>query len=393
MDYNEEELKNNLNANCGRKYQQCSLTVMDTIADPDITFDTDGVCNYVNEYKHVAEKFIYNGDTGLRKLEEQIVKIKHEGKSNSYDCIVGVSGGIDSTYVAYLTKKYGLKPLVVHFDNGWNSELAVKNIENIISKLEFDLYTYVVNWNEFRDLQRAYFKASVIDIEAITDHAILATVHKIARQKKIKYIISGSNFATEGILPSCWVHDKSDWLNIKSIHQKFGTIPLKTYPRLTFQKIMYYQFTKTLSSFNILNYIDYNKVAAQKIITKELGWRDYGGKHHESIFTRFYQSYVLPVKFHVDKRKAHLSTLICSGQLTKQEAMAELQQPICDPQLLNDDKAFVLKKLGFTEDEFNKIMYEPQVPHKLYPNYAEKYWKYYYKVLKKYKSIKSKKLL
>ena len=346
-----------------RPYQQCSISVMDTIADPDIVFDEKGICNYYYDYKKAAQEHVTEGEAGWKKLEEIAAQIKESGKNQPYDCIMGLSGGVDSTYVAHLAKKLGLRPLAVHFDNGWNSELSVMNIENIVSKLGFDLFTYVINWDEFRDLQLSYLKASVVDIEAITDHAIFATLYRLAGEKNIKHILSGTNVQTENTLPKSWIFSKSDHINIQSIHKAFGTIPLKTFPFMDAKVKRYYQQVKGVRSVSVLNYVDYNKQAVKELIQKELGWRDYGGKHYESIWTRFYQGYILPVKFNIDKRKAHLSDLIFGGQITKEEALAELEKPIYDAAQQKTDFEFVLKKLGLSEAEFDAIMKTPRRSH------------------------------
>jgi N-acetyl sugar amidotransferase len=344
-------------------YQQCSISVMDTIADPDIRFDEKGICHYYYAYKKAEEQFIIKGEEGRRRLEEIASVIKKAGEGKPYDCIMGLSGGVDSTYVAWLAKELGLRPLAVHFDNGWNSELAVQNIEQIVSKLGLDLFTYVINWNEFRDLQIAYLKASVVDIEAITDHAIFAALYRLAGEKNIQYILSGTNVHMEQTLPKSWIHPKTDHINIKAIHKAFGTVPLKTFPFMDAKVKRYYQQVKKVTSVSVLNYVDYNKKEVKELITRELGWRDYGGKHYESIWTRFYQGYILPHKFKIDKRKAHLSDLIFAGQITKEQALEELKQPAYDPELFKVDYEFVLKKLGLTEQAFQQIMQTPPRSH------------------------------
>lgn len=346
-----------------REYRQCAISVMDTIADPDITFDEKGICNYYYTYKAAEKTAVFKNEEGRKKLEELAETIKKAGQGQTYDCIMGLSGGVDSTYIASLAKQLGLRPLAVHFDNGWNSELAVQNIENIVTKLGIDLFTYVINWEEFRDLQIAYLKASVVDIEAITDHAIFATLYRIAGEKKIKYILSGTNVHTEQTLPKSWIHPKSDHINIKSIHKKYGTVPLKTFPFMDAKVKRYYQQMMGVQSVSILNYIEYNKKKVKESIQQQLGWRDYGGKHYESIWTRFYQGYILPTKFHIDKRKAHLSDLIFGGQITKEEALEELKTPIYDPAQAKIDFEFVLKKLGFTRAEFDALMNIPPRSH------------------------------
>ncbi len=347
--------------------QECTRCLFTSADDPTITFDHNGLCSICQYYDRYVSKRLYfkTNPGGLTKIIEQI---KADGKNKPYDCIIGLSGGADSTYVALLCKRYGLRPIAVHLDNGWNSALSVINIQNTLDILGLDLHTYVINWKEFRDLQKAYFHASVVDIEALTDQAIYAVLLEIAKKYQIKYVLSGENAETEGVLPPSWVHIKLDSINIRAIHKRFGTMKLKTYPILSFWKMLYYERTKFLQYIRILNYAPYDKVKVKAEITKELKWQDYGGKHYESVFTRFYQAYILPKKFGIDKRKSHLSTLICSGQLTKAEAKAELAKPICDPYLLEQDKEFVLKKLNFTAEEFDRLMAEPRKEHTEYPS-------------------------
>jgi N-acetyl sugar amidotransferase len=344
-------------------YHQCTLTVMDNIADSDIRFDEKGICNYYYDYKEAEKNGVFKGEDGLTRLDKLMEKIKEDGRGKPYDCLIGLSGGVDSTYVAWLIKSKGLRPLAVHLDNGWNSELAVNNIENIINKLNIDLYTLVVNWQEFKDIQLSYLKASVVDIEVVSDHAIFATMYKLAKEKGIGYIISGTNIVTEHIMPPSWLYKKMDFANLKDIHSKYGTVKLKTYPTFDFKKYVYYSSVLKLTPISILNYVPYNKKEIKEFIARELNWRDYGGKHYESIFTKFYQAYILPEKFKIDKRKAHLSTLICSGQITKAEALAELEKPLYDPQELKADKEYVLKKLGLSETQFDEIMKLPPRRH------------------------------
>ncbi len=364
--FDEEKLKKDPVMNGNRPYQQCALGVVDTIADPNISFDEKGISNYYYEYLAKEKEMVFRGEEGKMKLQELVEKIKKAGEGKKYDCITGVSGGVDSTYLALMAKKLGLRPLIVHFDNGWNSELAVKNIENIISRLGFDLYTLVVDWNEFRDLQMAYLKASVVDIEALTDHAIVGTLYRLAAEYDIKYILSGYNIVTEGVLPSYWVWSKTDHINIKDIHNKFGKVKLKTYPFFSSKQKRYDIQVKKIEVITLLNYMPYIKSRVKETIINELGWRDYGGKHYESIFTRFYQGYILPVKFGIDKRKAHLSNLVFSGQINRDTALEELQKPIYDPATLKNDYEFVLKKLKITESEFEKLMLAPRKEHNEY---------------------------
>lgn len=345
-------------------YRQCSVSVLDTIDDPQMRFDELGRSHYYHDFLRACNERVLTGVEGKRRLDELATQIRSEGKGKPYDSILGLSGGVDSTYVAYLAKQLGLRPLAVHFDNGWNSELSVKNIENIVSKLDLDLFTYVINWEEFKDLQLSYLKASVVDIEVTTDHAIFATLYRLAGKHGIKHILSGTNVVTEHVLPPHWIHAKTDHVNIRAIHRVFGRVPLRTYPFMNIKVKKYYQLVKGVKSHSILDWADYNKAMVKKLITKELGWRDYGGKHYESIFTRFYQGYILPRKFNIDKRKAHLSNLIFAGQLTKPAAIEELKQPAYDAEQLKADYDFVLKKLGLSIEDFEEIMRRPVRAHR-----------------------------
>ena len=358
-------------------YQRCSLSVLDNIADPAIRFDGAGISNYYHAYKKAEAVVPFLAPDAEQQLDQVVSKIKKAAGKDRFDSIMGVSGGVDSTYMAYQAKKLGLNPLVVHFDNGWNSELAVKNIENIVSKLGFELFTLVVDWNEFKDIQLAYLKASVVDIEAITDHAIIATLYKLAAEHGIRYILSGTNIVTEFVLPSYWIWNKYDSKNIKAIHQQYGSVPLKTYPFLSMQQRHYYQRVKKIETVAILNYMPYRKTEVKDTIIRELGWRDYGGKHYESIFTRFYQGHILPQKFHIDKRKAHLSNLVFSGQMSREEALQELHTAPYAGEQFRTDFDFVLKKFNLTEAEWNSIMAQPRREHAAFDHDKRTVWEQY----------------
>jgi N-acetyl sugar amidotransferase len=348
--------------------QTCSRCILSSTDDPLLTFNEDGLCSICTLYDDRKEHVMQFKRQGAKGLDKLIAKIKADGIRAEYDCIIGLSGGTDSTYVAWLAKQHGLRPLAVHLDNGWNSELAVINIQRILDALQIDLYTYVIDWEEFRDMQRAYIKASVIDIEALTDHAISAILYQAARKFKVRYILTGETFETEGILPPSWVHIKLDHTNVKAIHSQFGNLPMRTFPLMNYFTYLYLTRLNSVTFVPILNYISYRKKDIKKTITQELGWKDYGGKHHESIFTRFYQTYILPVKFGVDKRKSHYSTLICAGQMTREEALEEMDTPIGDPIKIREDKVYVMKKLGFSEEEFDYFMGRPAKPHTNYPS-------------------------
>lgn len=348
-------------------YQVCTRTVMDT-TDVEISFDEDGVSNHFYEYHQKANKILLQPVEREKEFNNLIGKIKGSGKGKTYDCLIGLSGGVDSSYIAYLAGELKLNALIVHFDNGWNSELAVSNIKKIVSKYNFDLHTLVVDWEEFKDIQLSFFKASVPNIEVVTDHAIIATLYKVAKEYNIEYLISGSNIVTEGILPSSWGYDASDFKHIKEIHKLFGKTKIKTFPKLTLFNYFYYMLIKRVKKVNILNYLNYSKESAIKTLESELGWKYYGGKHYESIFTQFFQAYVLPTKFGFDKRKAHLSSLICSGQISRDEAIQELKSPLYSESQLVEHMDYMLKKWEISAEEFERIMALTPKKHEDYPN-------------------------
>ena len=354
-------------------YTICTRCVYDSNIE-EITFNEKGLCSYCCKYDRLAAKHINIPREEKRaQLNTIVSKIKRLGRNRKYDCILGLSGGVDSSYLAWLAKDLGLRPLVVHFDNGWNSELAVKNIENIVVKLNYDLDTYVFNWEEFKDLQRAYFKAGVVDIEVPTDYLIFAILNKIAAKKGIKYILSGYNYATEYGMPKGWnIANKFDNQNLKDIHRRFGKLTFKDFPTFGRYQIFYYENVLGIETAPLLNYIDYVKKDVKAFISKELAWKDYGGKHYESIFTRFYQGYVLPKKFGIDKRRAHWSALICSGQATKQEALEDLKNEPYPVEVQNEDIVYVTKKLDFTLQEFEDIINAKPIPHEYYKMESEK---------------------
>jgi len=350
-----------------QKNRICTQCVMDG-SDPLISFDDEGVCNHCRDYEEKIDRIPSNPDERKKILNQIVDEIRDKGKNSEYDCIVGVSGGVDSTYVAYLVKKLGLRPLAIHMDNGWNSELSVSNIEKCLSKYEIDLLTRVLDWEEFRNLQKAFLRASVPDGEIPTDHAILAVLYQEAIKHKVSFIITGHNLVTEGILPKSWSAGHRDWRYIKAINKRFGEAKLNNFPHFSYLDLFYYFVIRRLRVVNILDYVDYNKTQIMNILQDEMDWRPYPAKHYESIYTRFFQRYVLPEKFGYDKRKAHLSTLINSGQMSRAEALEALAAPPLSGQMLEDDMDFVLKKLGFSEEEFQDIMALPKRSYKDYPN-------------------------
>lgn len=330
----------------------CSRCIIDDTV-PGITFDEFGVCPYCKIHDAIEKKYALseNSNTTLTQLAAKIAK---SGKGRKYDCIVGVSGGRDSTYTLLNTVKLGLRPLVVHFDNGWNSDIAVQNIKNACKKLGVDLYTHVADWEEFKDLQRAFLKASVSDAEVPTDWIIFSVLFKIAAKENIKYIIHGHSFRTEGTTPLTWTY--MDGRYVKYIHRKFGSGKAKSFPIMGLTTYLYYTLIRRIRQERILYYIPYDEKKVMDLITSELNWKDYGGKHHESKYTAFFQAYILTRKFNIDKRKLHYSALIRSGQLTREQALAKVQ---LDPYNGGEELLeYCLKKLDFTKDEFEKLMNE-----------------------------------
>jgi len=350
------------------EYKVCTQCVMDT-TDPEISFDEKGICNHCQTYEVRKDSKQIKPERREEMLKKLVQDIKNKGDGNEYDCIIGVSGGVDSTYVAYLTKSLGLRPLAIHFDNGWNSELGVSNIEKTLKFLGIDLYTYVIDWEMFRELQIAFLKASTPDGEIPTDHAINGLLWKEASNRNIKYIINGMNFATEAAAVTSWAYGHSDWKYIKSINKLFGkNKKLINYPHFSFFDLFNYTVIKGIRVVSILNYIDFNKTEAMRLLQDKLNWIYYGGKHYESVYTRFYQAYYLPEKFNIDKRKCHLSDLINAKQITRDEALIDLKHKDYKDEMYRDDLAFVLKKLDFTQEEFDAIRKLPVKSYKDYPN-------------------------
>jgi len=371
-----------------RPYQICTRCVMDT-TDPDIQFDENGVCNHCHQYDELVRQRVLTGAEGERKLQQIVAQIKRAGTDKPYDCVIGVSGGVDSTFVAYKVKQFGLRPLAVHLDNGWDSELAVKNVENVCRKLNIDLHTIVLDWEEFKDLQLAFLKASTPDSEIPSDHAIVASMRHTAARIGVKYVVTGCNIRTETHLPTAWSQGHSDWRYIYCIHKQFGTVELKTFPHQDYWTFRRYK--RTQQFVNILDYLDYVKKDAMPVLERELGWRYYGGKHYESIYTRWYQGFWLPQKFGYDKRRTHMSSLICSGEMTRTEALAALEQPSYSPALQEEDTAYVIKKFGMTEAEFERIMKLSKKSYWDYPSYGQVYKTAAYKGLRNlYRAVKKR---
>ncbi len=351
------------------EYRRCVRCVMDN-CEPGISFNAAGECNYCTEGLGKLKRGLLPLEERNRALESLVQKVKEDGKGKPYDCVIGLSGGADSTTVAYVVSKVGLRPYAVHLDNGWNSPEAKHNIMMSAEKLGIEVHTYVVDPEEFTDLQRAYLRSSVGNLEAPTDHAISALLFKTAVVQGIKFILTGSNLVTESILSRGWGHFNQDLRNLKAIHHRFGTVPLKTLPMAGLIERTAYIYFYRIKWIPFLNYIDYDKAQYKKILAAELDWRDYGGKHYESTWTKFFQAYILPTKFGVDKRKSHLSSMICSGKLDRESALAELAKPLYEPDEFERDLGIVLDKLKLSKGEFEDIMAQTPKRHTDYPSNA-----------------------
>lgn len=351
---------------------------MDT-SDPDIYFDEQGNCNNCNTFLEEVKIIMPKGKKRENKFQELLKEIKSKGKNNKYDCLIGMSGGVDSTYLAHLLKQNNLRPLAMHMDNGWNSKIAVKNIMNICTKLEIDYVSKVLDWEEFKNIQLAFLKSSIVEVEMPTDHAIAGSLHQVASKYNIKYIIGGGNYSTEGILPQKWFYDPKDLVLIKSLYKKFFNRKIVNLPLFDFKREIYYKFLRNIKIVYPLNLVDYNKVEVLKLLKKDYSYEEYGGKHHESIYTKFVQSYLQPTKFNLDYRKATYSSMICSQQLTREQALKDLVKSPYDAETIEKDKNYISKKLGITHEELNIIISSDAKSYKNYPN-NEKFLTFLYKI-------------
>jgi N-acetyl sugar amidotransferase len=356
---------------------------MDTSVS-DISFDKSGICNYCSEFLDRFGHILFKDpDQRLQELDAFVAQIKKAGKGKQYDCVVGVSGGVDSSWALVKAVELGLRPLAVHMDNGWNSELAQSNIASLVRRLGVDLHTHVINWEEYRNLMQAFFDSDVIDIELLYDNAMLAVNYRQAANYGIKFILAGTNRATEGMnMPKEWVWFKFDKRNIKSIGKKNGHIPLVTFPSIGTFGFIYYEFIRKNRWISFLDYFEYNKFEAIETLKREFDYKPYPFKHYESIFTRFYQGYILPNKFKVDKRRVHFGTLVASGQLTREQALSDIERiPYPSERFLEDDRIYFVKKMGWTLHQLQEYINRPPKPHENYP--SERFlWEWF---LKKYK--------
>jgi N-acetyl sugar amidotransferase len=351
-----------------RAYQQCTFCVMDTTAK-EITFNEHGFCNFCTEFLVRSNHIIHeNPIIKEARLQEIVDKVKSSGSGKPYDCIVGVSGGVDSSWTLVQVKRLGLRPLAVHMDNGWNSELAQNNIANLVRSLGVDLHTHVIDWDEYRELMQAFFDADVIDVELLYDNAMLAVNYQQANKYGLKYILAGTNQATEGMnMPLEWNWFKYDKRNIVELARRHGIRGLETFPAIGTLGIIWNQYIKRILWISFLDYLPYNKFDALNYLEKHYGYKRYPYKHYESVFTRFYQGYILPEKFGVDKRKLHLGTLVASGQMTREDAITGLKGiPYPSAAELEMDIAYFLKKMKWTQNQLEQYIARTEIPHSVY---------------------------
>ena len=339
------------------QYKICANCVMDT-SDSNIVFDDRGWCDYCNNFHANILPHWHPDERGHQELLAAVNQIKHDGKGKDHDCLIGLSGGADSSNVALLAKRYGLRPLLLHVDAGWNSQQAVNNIEKIVDGLGFDLHTEVINWPEMKDLQLAFFKAQVPHIDTPQDHAFFASLYNFAAKNNFKYILTGANYSTECVRePLEWHYHASDLRQLKDIHRRFGKVKLKTFPLcdiFTFK--IYFRFIKGIQVLKPLNCVPYIKEDAIKELAEKFGWQKYAHKHYDSRFTRFYEGYWLPTKFGFDKRRAHFSSLILTGQLTREVALEKIAIKAYDDETVEQDFEYIATKLGLTVAELKEIM-------------------------------------
>lgn len=349
--------------------QVCNRCIMDSTV-PNVRFDASGVCNYCTEYLATSRHVLNDApEVKEARLQALISRVKSIGRRKRYDCVVGVSGGVDSSWVLVRTVELGLRPLAVHMDNGWNSELAQHNIASLVQTLGVDLYTHVIDWDEYRNLMQAFFDADVIDVELLYDNAALAVNYAQAAKYGLKYILSGNNSATEGMrMPEGWNWLKFDKKNIKAIARRFTKTKIRTFPAIGTADFFRYRFIDGIRWTPFLDLMPYKKESVLAELQSRFGYKPYPYKHYESIFTRFYQGYILPTKFNVDKRKLHLGTLVASGQMSRAQALADLERlPYPSEAQLQEDRQYFLKKMGWAESELDDYLRRTAVPHDAYP--------------------------
>ncbi len=356
-------------------YRICVNCVMDT-SDPDIVFDAEGVCDHCRTFYTQVQPNWHTGGRGRRELMQVVEQIKREGKGKDFDCIIGMSGGIDSSYLTYIAKEeFGLRPLVFHVDAGWNSQEAVNNIERLVDGLGLDLYTTVIDWEEMRDLQLAFFKSGVSHIDTPQDHAFFATMYQFAEKHQVRFVLTGANYSTECIRnPVEWMYYQSDSVQVADIHKKHGTRPLKTFPLTSILKHkVWLPYVRRIKVIRPLNFVPYIKADSMKLLVEKFGWQPYPQKHFESRFTKFYEGYWLPTRFGYDVRRVQFSSLIVTNQMSRDEALAKLQQPPFDEATAQREMEYVANKLRITAAELNSYLAAPKRTYRDYRSQKDIY--------------------
>lgn len=347
------------------EYRICTRCVIDS-SDPGVTFDAEGRCSSCTRYEDVKAISGYRPGESEKELERTVAIMKEKSKNLPYDCILGISGGVDSAYMAYLAHKLGLRVLAVHVDSGWNTPVAEENIRRMCQRLGMKLHTYTVDWPAMKELTRAYMLSGVANIDVPQDHLFCSAIFEMAKKYKVKYILNGSNIATEGAAaPFSLQHTYRDGWHLRSIYKKHGRgLSIRKYPMLSLWRSWF--GLPGVTKINLLNYIPYSKTEAMETLSREFGWEYYGGKHFESIFTRYFQAVYLPRKFGYDKRRSHLSCLIMNGEMTREEALSELARPACSPEQIAEDEAHILQKLDIDPEEWQRILDAPPTPNDAY---------------------------
>jgi N-acetyl sugar amidotransferase len=345
-------------------YQQCKNGLWDTTV-PGIRFDENGISNYCHIHETLMNTFV-RGNEGKTRWSSLLLKIKNKGEGKKYDCVIGISGGTDSSFLMHLAVKWGLRPLAVNLDNGWSSDISVRNIRKITTALNIDLETFVIEYEEVKDILRSQMLAGLPWIDGPTDYAIKSILYKIAKREGIKYILTGSDFRSEGKQPTEWTY--TDKRQILRIHKRFGRYNLKTFPLISFSELFYLGYICNIKTIAPYNYIDYQKKIAQKLLIDTYKWEYYGGHHHENLFTKFAITYWMPEKFNIDKRLITLSAQIVSGEISRDEGLKILEGPSCDISKIEEEKAYVIKKLGLSESEFYQIWNSPNKSFRDYPS-------------------------
>lgn len=354
-------------------YQICTKTIMDT-SDSNIVFNIEGESDYYTNFKEVIEPSWHTDERGYNELMKTAEQIKKANKGKDFDCIIGLSGGLDSSYTSYIAKEVmGLRPLIFHVDAGWNTQQAVSNIEKLLNGLNLDLYTEVINWEEMKDLQVSFLKAQIPDQDLPQDTAFFSSLYKFATKYKVKYVLTGGNFSTECCRePEQWGAYLMDSTLINDIHRQFGKQPLKSFPIVdTITHKIYYNYFLGMKVFKPLNFVPYIKTDAEKLLEDKFGWEKFQHKHHESRFTRFYEDYWMPKKFGYEKRRAHFSSLILTGQMTRDEALVRISKPEMSEEFLQQEFEYVANKLDLTKLELQTIF---EGENKTYRDYKNKKW-------------------